>query len=178
MCIRDSIWRNGASYDIELPVYVNQADHISGNQYTVPPYLIIGGLVFTELSSNYLGSLGRNWRENTSAENFYELLYRGKQIPSLASGKPIVLSKILKHPSNIDFNVSTRSIVTEVNGSTIRSMQDLKDALEANTDNYHRFRFLSGNKEEALERSAAALADKELLEQYNIPATYNIKGVK
>ena len=57
-------------------------------------------------------------------------------------------------------------------------MQDLKDALDASSDNYHRFRFLTGNKEEALERSAAALADRELLEQYNIPASYRIKGVQ
>ena len=172
------IWRAGESHDLELPVYVNQADHISGNQYTAPPYLIIGGLVFTELSRNYLTSLGRNWREHTSAENFYQLLYRSKQIPSLASAKPIVLSKILKHSSNIDFNVSARSIITELNGLTIRSMQDLKDALDTNSDNYHRFRFLTGNKEEALERSAAALANRELLEQYNIPASYRIRGVQ
>ena len=171
-------WRAGESHDLDLPVYVTQADHISGNQYTAPPYLIIGGLVFTELSRNYLGSLGRDWREHTSAENFYQLLYRSKQIPSLASAKPIVLSKILKHSSNIDFNVSARSIISEVNGLTIRSMQDLKDALDASSDNYHRFRFLTGNKEEALERSAAALADRELLEQYNIPASYRIKGVQ
>jgi S1-C subfamily serine protease len=48
------IWRDGSEIEIKLPVFVNFEDRISGNQYdTPPPYLMVGGLVFTELSLNF-----------------------------------------------------------------------------------------------------------------------------
>ena len=162
------LWRAGKAIELELPVYVNRADRISGNQHKEPPYLIVGGLVFTELSMNYLGSLGRNLGENLSSRTHYELFYRSHQSEELARAKPIVLSKVLKHPSNVDFGVATRDVVTEVNGHTINSISDLKAALISNTDDFHRFRFLSG-AEEALNIADAHRAEKIILEQYNIP---------
>ena len=162
------LWRAGKAIELELPVYVNRADRISGNQHKEPPYLIVGGLVFTELSMNYLGSLGRNLGENLSSRTHYELFYRSHQSEELARAKPIVLSKVLKHPNNVDFGVATRDVVTEVNGHTINSISDLKAALISNTDDFHRFRFLSG-AEEALNIADAHRAEKIILEQYNIP---------
>ena len=162
------LWRAGKAIELELPVYVNRADRISGNQHKEPPYLIVGGLVFTELSMNYLSSLGRNLDENLGSRTHYELFYRSYQSEELARAKPVVLSKILKHPSNVDFGVATRDVVTEVNGHTINSISDLKVALISSTDDFHRFRFLSG-AEEALNIADAHRADKIILEQYNIP---------
>ena len=162
------LWRAGKAIELELPVYVNRADRISGNQHKEPPYLIVGGLVFTELSMNYLGSLGRNLGENLSSRTHYELFYRSHQSEELARAKPIVLSKVLKHPNNVDFGVATRDVVTEVNGHTINSISDLKAAIISSTDDFHRFRFLSG-AEEALNIADAHRAEKIILEQYNIP---------
>jgi S1-C subfamily serine protease len=169
------LWRDGQAINLDLPLYVSREDRITGNQYKEPPYLIVGGLVFTELSANYLSSLGKNWRDSVDARALYELLFRGQQTEELARAKPIVLSKVLKHPSNIDFGVSARNVVTEVNGQTIQSIHDLKTALEASNDNFHRFRFLSG-REEALNISDAKVANKELLQQYNIPSAERLEA--
>lgn len=167
------VWRSGEALDIELPLYVNREDRISGNQYEPPPYMIVGGLVFTELSTNFLASLGRNWRGKISPETLYELIYRNRLSEAEARAKPVVLSKILKHPSNVDFAVGPRSILTEVNGHKISNMQDLQAALESADDAFHRFRFLSGD-EEALNRADAQAADQQLIQQYNIPSTQRL----
>ena len=162
------LWRAGKAIELELPVYVNRADRISGNQHKEPPYLIVGGLVFTELSMNYLGSLGRNLGESLGSMTHYELFYRNHQSEVLARAKPVILSKVLKHPSNVDFGVATRDVVTEVNGHNINSISDLKAALRSSTDDFHRFRFLSGAVE-ALNIADAHRAEKIILKQYNIP---------
>ena len=171
-----TVWRDGAELEVQLPLMVNRDDRISGNQYNAPPYLVIGGLVFSELSVGYLNSLGSDWRKNVSSETIYELLYRGQRDEAYARAKPIVLTKVLKHSSNIDFGVHTRDIVSEVNGVPVTSMQDLKVALDSAPDNFHRFKFISG-REEALNVADAFSADAELLQQYNIPAPFRMEAV-
>ena len=163
------IWRAGTAMDIELPLYVNREDRTMGNQYEPPPYIIVGGLVFTELSANYLGSLGQNWRRKVSPETVYELIFRNRLSEAEARAKPVVLSKILKHPSNVDFAVEPRSILTELNGRKISKMQDLQAAIESTQGDFYRFGFLSG-KEEALNRSDALAAEEQLMQRYNIPS--------
>ncbi|MFO8026626.1 MAG: trypsin-like peptidase domain-containing protein [Opitutales bacterium] len=167
------LWRDGEALDIELPLYVNREDRISGNQYEPPPYLIVGGLVFTELSNNYLGSLGRNWRNKVSPELLYELIFRNRLSEEESRAKPIVLSKILKHSSNIDFAVGPRTILTELNGHSISNMQDLQAAVDDTDGEFYRFRFLSG-VEEALNRADAQAAEEELIRQYNIPSVQRL----
>ncbi|NQY31879.1 MAG: trypsin-like peptidase domain-containing protein [Coraliomargarita sp.] len=168
------VWRDGAAVDIELPLFVNREDRIAGNQYNAPPYLIVGGLVFTELSVNYLNGLGNDWRKTVGPETIYELLFRGQMGEAASRSKPIVLSKVLKHPSNVDFGIRTRDILSHVNGHEIHSIQDLADALEKRSDDFHRFNFLSG-REEALNVTAAAAANAELLKQYNIPSAQRLE---
>jgi hypothetical protein len=53
-------------------------------------------------------------------------------------------------------------------------MADLKAALRKNTDDFHRFRFLSGT-EEALHIADAQAADTMLLKQYNIPSAERLE---
>jgi S1-C subfamily serine protease len=169
------IWRDGKQLEIDLPIYKNTADRISGSQYdTLPPYLIVGGLVFTELSTNYCNAHGNDWLANFSTEVIYELLYRAFQDDAGARATPIVLSKVLKHPSNIDFSVYPKSILTHLNGQAIHSMQDLRNALAAGDDAYHRFEFQSG-LQEALQRDEAELANRQLLKTYNIPQAYRME---
>jgi S1-C subfamily serine protease len=171
--IQLKVWRDQQALDIDLPLYVNREDRISGNQYEPPPYIIVGGLVFTELSSNYLGSLGRNWRDQISPEILYELIYRNRLGEEAAREKPVVLSTILKHPSNVDFAVGPRSILTELNGREITDMQTVQEVLEKTDDEFYRFRFLSGS-EEALDRADALEAEQELIQRYNIPSVQRL----
>lgn len=172
------VWRDGETIDVELPVYVNRTDRIFGNQYdTPPPYVIVGGLVFTELSSNYLNALGGQWSKNVNAQVMYELIFRAHQTEAEAQSYPIILSKILKHPSNIDFGVSPKTIIRKVNGQPIHSIQDLKDAIDQNTGEFHEFEFTNGLKE-ALYRETAEAANLELLENYNIPSAHRLEVAK
>lgn len=163
------IWRAGAERAIHLPIFVNTEDRISGRQYdTPPPYLMIGGLVFTELSLDYLRNLERKQRNN-DAEILYQLFYRNLQDEATSRAKPILLSSKLNHPGNIDLLIPTRSILTHLNDQPIHSMQDLQDAFQAPINGFHLFKF-SNDRVEALEAENAARINRELMEAYQIPA--------
>ncbi len=172
-----SVWRDRAAVDVSVEVYRNWTDHTSGNRYdNPPPYLLAGGLVFTEFSRNYLSAYGGDWQKSFSAEEIYELLFRQTRGEADARSVPIVLSKIINHPTNIDFSVGIKSIVTAVNGENIGSMEDLVNALAANEGEYHRFEFLSG-REEALNREAVDKATDELMKTYRIPSAYRLGAI-
>jgi S1-C subfamily serine protease len=171
------IWRDAQQIEIDLPIYTNHADRISGSQYdSLPPYLIVGGLVFTELSNNYCNALGKDWIKKLHNSALYQLFYRAFQDEAGALATPIVLSKVLKHPSNIDFGVPPRSILTKLNGQEIHSMHDLLQAVDASEDDFNRFEFLSG-RVEALRREDAAQANDQLLKTYQIPQAYRIEAL-
>jgi len=165
------VWRDGAALDLRLPLYVNRADRIEGRQYDPPPYLVVGGLVFTELSLDYLLSLGRDWRHQAGPLALQALFNRDKLDEASARARPIVLSKILRHPINVDFGVEPRSVLTELNGLPVRSMDELAAALEAGEGDFHHFRFIDG-RVEALRRAEAEAATEELLETYQIPVAF------
>jgi S1-C subfamily serine protease len=169
------ISREGEIMDIELPVYVNHEDRISGNQYgNPPPYIIIGGIVFTELSSNYLKRTGRDIQDIPPGI-LYEIFYRNFQDANRAKIKPIIVSSKLNHPENIDFKVRHLSILTELNGTNIHSMADLQKAAQHPVDGYHRFKFLEQNIE-ALDAEVAEVINDEIMEEYNIPAASRLNA--
>ena len=163
------ILRDGEVEAIDLPVFVNPEDRISGNQYDQPPpYLIIGGLVFTELSSDYIRAMRRSKR-SVHADSFYEIIFRNVKDEATARAKPIVLSSKLNHPDNIDFNISLGGILTELNGLPIQSMQSLKKASENPLGNFHQFKF-NQYEPEAIHIEAAKAINDLIMEEYKIPA--------
>jgi S1-C subfamily serine protease len=169
------ISRGGEVMDIKLPVYVNKEDRISGNQYdNPPPYIIIGGIIFTELSSNYLKRTGRDI-QGIPPEILYELFFRNFQDAKRAKIKPVILSSKLNHPENIDFTARPLSILTELNRKSIHSMADLQNAAEHPIDGYHRFKFSKQNIE-ALDAKVADIINDEIMEEYKIPTASRLNA--
>lgn len=166
------IWRDGKEVELSIPVYVNRVDAIEGNQYDKePPYFIVGGLVFTELSRNYLGSAGGN----PDTDTLYELMFTRYVGGDTMRKRPVVLATILSHEINADFNIRHRSILDEVNGKRIDSMQDLVEAVESHEGEFHQFTFIQGRRVEALNREAANRATNEVLQTYRVPSDRRIE---
>jgi len=164
------IWRKGKSLSLDLPVKVNRVDAVEGKQYDEdPPYVIIGGLVFTELSLDYLTSLGSNWQKVVDPDTLYELMFTKFIGGEDWRQRPVVLSTVLNHPVNADFSVPPRSILESVNGRSIQNLNDLVEAIDGHERDFHKFQFLQGERLEALPRKEAAEATREVLETYRIP---------
>ena len=163
------ILRDRKEMAVDLPVFVFTADKAAGNQHERPPkYFVHGGLVFTPLSQDYLRSFGRDWGDSASGELVYELFYARHEKPESVRPEPVVLSGLLTHPVNANFNVRGRALVDKINGVRIEKIEDVIRAIESKGEGQHVIEFVGKQGFECLDREEAAASNAMILKTYGI----------
>ncbi len=160
------VWRAGKEVTVKLPLFVDNDDLPTGNQYDLQPrYYVYGGMVFTPLSMDYLRRLPR---AGSTAAMLYELSYRRREKPETVRDEPIVLSTVMAHPVNANLQVRGAVLVDKINGIKINKLEDVIRAFtEAKTDQ-HILEFLPKGGFECIERKDADAANAEIMKTYNI----------
>lgn len=167
--VKLKVWRDGKAENLELPIFVNDADKVTGNQHDVlPRYYIYGGMVFTPLSLDYLKTFGRNWSDDTSNEVVYELYYRRAEAPETLRTEPVMLATTLAHPVNANFSIKGRILVDKINGKKIDKLEDVIAAFAENKEGQHLIEFIPLNSLEAIDRVEADAANPQILKTYGI----------
>jgi hypothetical protein len=92
-----------------------------------PRYVVLGGLVFQELSRQYLREWGPTWPNNAPQELVYQDAFQD-QLFGKDKGHIIVLSQVLPTPGTIGYERLNGMIVTKLNGVDIHSLEDLDKA--------------------------------------------------
>jgi len=100
---------------------------------TSPEYLIVGGLVFVPLTSNFLQTWGSGWR-TTAPRN---LVHYYNSEPDSTREEVIVIGQILADETNMGYEDHLYTVVSYVNGRRIRDMQTILAAFEENEGEYH-----------------------------------------
>jgi S1-C subfamily serine protease len=98
-----------------------------------PRYLIMGGLIFQELTMPYLQSWGDNW--DTRAP--FKLVHANahpEQYEEEGREKLVFLSNVLRTPSTLGYENLNSVILTQVNGKPIMSLKDLSEAFKTPDD--------------------------------------------
>lgn len=120
--------------------------HRRPNEYLVPPYvidqqppyLIVGGLIFQELSVSYLREYGKNW----SAKAPIHLVYYQQNQDYLKGGdqreKIIIISSVIPTPFTIGYESLGDLVVHHVNGRPINKLSDVATALQYAQDGFHK----------------------------------------
>lgn len=164
------ILRDKKEMDLEVPLFTYTKDKAEGNQHEIlPSYYVNGGLVFTPLSRDYMRTLGNAWTDPSNQEIFYELFYRRHDSPQTARKEPIVLSTVLPHSVNANFDVRGRTLVDKINGIRIDSLEDVIKAFEdAPETGQHVVEFFPEKSFECLDRAQARAANAEILKAYGI----------
>lgn len=165
------IWRDGQMIDLKLPVKVYTNDYAQGNQYDVlPRYYIYGGLVFTNLSLDYLKTFGHDYTNSAGRELIYELAYRHIEDPEHWRPEPVVLASILGHSVNANLHVRGQVMVDKINGVPIERLSDVPKAFAAGTGAEDIIEFLPDHHFEVLRRNDAVKANPDILDIYRVPA--------
>ncbi len=92
------------------------------------PHLIFGGLIFQELSQDYLKQWGREWRDLAPFELLYTLDFLND--PTAQVGDRVVfLTRVLADDFNRGYTDLKHQVVDQVNGVKITSITKLREAL-------------------------------------------------
>lgn len=93
-----------------------------------PRYVVEDGLIFQELSRQYLKEWGGDWQKQAPQRLVYLDRYQSALIPA-GHKRIVILSQVLPTASNIGYEDLKGMVVTNVNGMPINSLDDLPTAL-------------------------------------------------
>jgi hypothetical protein len=107
-----------------------------------PDYLVVGGLVFQELTRPYLGAWG-DWARRAPPRILVEM----DREPEDVGGEPkriVLLSSVLPDAANLGYQELRDLIVERVNGRAVARLADLRQAFAAPRGGFHVVEFVAG----------------------------------
>jgi S1-C subfamily serine protease len=134
-----------------------------------PRYVIYGGLVFQPVDRNFLAAHDpSNQRLNYSFDFFVEdEIYRDRK-------ELVVLSNILPDPVNAHTGDFRYSLINEINGRRIQTLQDVAQAF-AKREEYYVIKTADVGPPIVLERKAVLAATENILKRYGIASEQNLE---
>lgn len=132
----------------------------------VPSYAIYGGLVFVPLCEPYLRS---EYGDDFEAKAPISLLDRWQHGTCEAPGdQVVVLSQVLAHGVNVGYEHLVNHLVHAINGQRVRSLRQLVEVADANTDTFLRIDLSPQNEAVVLSTATLGRATQEILAAHSI----------
>jgi S1-C subfamily serine protease len=153
-------------------------EHRAPKDYVVPPYsidqppdyLVLGGLIFQELSRQYLREWGPNWQREAPQRLVYFDHFQAEFFPEGAR-HIVILSQVLPSTNTIGYDDVAYLTVKKVNGIEIKSLRDLADAIKKPLDGgFIKIETEEDPKQIELDAAAIAAEASTLQENYGIPS--------
>ncbi len=140
-----------------------------------PRYLILGGLVFRELSRPYLQEWGGNWMRDAPQRLVYLDAFQNELPPD--RGKIVFLSQVFPTPDTLGYENLEHLVISKVNGLPIKSLDDLAKAAKSPRDGFLKIEFDEDPSFIYLNASDDEKSKSQLMQDYGIPALENLEPV-
>jgi PDZ domain len=137
-----------------------------------PRFLILGGIVFEELTKTYLMAFGNEWKDRAP----FPLVYATEHQDEFAIDgrrKLVFIAGVLPSESTLGYEGLRGALVQKVNDQLIKDIQDLEAALAKPADGLHKIQIDEVPYTIYLD---SALADQD--NQTLLPQRYRIKQLK
>lgn len=134
-----------------------------------PPYFILGGLVFVELSRPYLQEWGVEWTKNAPQRLVNYDAFQD-ELP-VDRGKIVVLSQILPTPDTIGYEHIQNVVIDKLNGRPVKSIADLAEAAKHPVEGFQKIELEEDPKWLFLDAASIEANRAKLMEHYALPAT-------
>jgi S1-C subfamily serine protease len=166
-----TILRQGERRQLEVPLF-----RVAPEDYVIAPYLIgkapryyvLGGMVFQELSRQYLREWGTNWVKEAPQRFVYFDRFQSNLFPD--SRKIVILSQVMPTRDTVGYEQLNYLVVTRLNGVEIKNLDDFAKAAQSPTNGFHKLEFDEDPHEIYLDASQAQQDAPELQKLYSLPA--------
>ena len=152
-------------------------EHRAEEDYVVPPYniddppfyYVLGGLIFQELSRQYLKEWGANWQKDAPQDFVYLDRFQSEIFPE-GKRRVVILSQVLPANNTIGYDDFSYLVVNKVNGKEIRSIGDLAEAVKTPVNGFDVIETLDDPKQLELSVAEVAKEAEALQKNYGLPA--------
>jgi S1-C subfamily serine protease len=160
------------------PLTLNvRLEHRAEEDYVVPPYnidsppsyYVLGGLIFQELSRQYLKEWGANWEKDAPQDFVYLDRFQSELFPE-GKRRVVILSQVLPANSTIGYDDFAYLTVKKVNGKEIKSLRDLAAAVQQPLNGFIKIETEEDPKQLALDPAQIAAEAAALQQNYGLPA--------
>ncbi len=157
-------------------------EHRDTENYVVPPYshdeppryFVLGGLIFQELSRQYLREWGANWAKDAPQRFVYLDRFQWELFPE-GNRHVVILSQVLPVNGTIGYEDVGYLTVAKVNGKEIHSLSDLAEAVKEPVDGFYKVETVEDPKLIVLDAAQARTDEPALRESYGIPVLDKLK---
>ena len=141
--------------------------------YTIgkaPRYYILGGLVFQELSRQFLREWGSEWTRKAPEKFLYLDAYQRDLFRDDPRKRVVILSNVLPTPCTVGYEELNCLVVTAINGVQLNSLADIEAALAHPIDGYHHIQFQGHPGEIVIDPAQAAQLEQPIMKSYGLPS--------
>ncbi len=165
------LWRSNALLRIAVPLVPPSPDFRFARQYDIaPPYLVLGGLIFSPLSRELLIATQRQLNMPQAQHLLYAWQFgRADGLHALDRERVVLIGR-LPHAVNAYADSFLLSAVAAVNDRPIHSINDLPPALESPVQGFHVIRFHDRPDFLVLPADAADASWPAIAALYRVPA--------
>jgi len=167
------IQREGKPMELKITL-----EHRDANDYVSPPYsldeapkyIVLGGLIFQELSRQYLKEWGPNWQREAPPRFVYFDHFQSELFPG-EHRRIVILSQVLPANNTIGYDEFSYLTVTKANGREIKSLNDLAEAIKQPIEGgFIKIETEEDPKQIELDPKDIAAEAPDLQENYGIPS--------
>ena len=164
------VQRNGKPMQLNLTL-----EHRSTKDYVVPPYnldqppsyYVLGGMIFQELSRQYLKEWGANWVKDAPQRFVYLDRFQSELFPE-GNHKIVIVSQVLPTNATVGYEELMYLTVTKVNGKEIKSLADLAAAVKQPIDGFIKIETEEDPKQIELDAAEVEAEAPKLQQNYGI----------
>ncbi len=170
------VQRNGKPMQLNVTL-----EHRDTKDYVSPPYnldqppryYVLGGLIFQELSRQYLKEWGPNWQREAPQRLVYLDHFQSELFPD-KNRRVVILSQVLPANSTVGYDELAYLTVTKVNGKEIKSLDDLAEAVKHPIEGFIKVETEEDPKQIELDAAQVAAEAQDLQDNYGISALHRL----
>lgn len=171
------IWRDGAETTVEATLAPRDRDGMISPPYlfdTAPDFIVAGGIVFSELSRQFLREWGPRWPTEAPLRLVYLDRFQS-ELPT-DRGRIVFISSVLSTPNTVGYQELGYEVVEEVNGKPIRSLRDLAEAIDNPDGKFLRIKLAEDPGFIALDVENIKADEERIKREYGLPSLRRIGG--